>query len=134
VGAGHLARRGSQRAGRIGSPFPGRRLRLAHGIRRAPADRGHAGLPHRLGQLVALVGARLSAERDDVGELAGGLEVAERSQARQPQRVEPIARQQRQIGLDPIEQAGLAVVQQLALPDRLDDEGDVGLVAGRARP
>ena len=81
-----------------------------------------------------LLGARLGAQRDDVGQLADGLDVAQLRQPREAQRVEPVARQQREIGLDRPEQARRAVVQQLALADGLDHEGDVGLAAARARP
>ena len=120
------------RRARIAGPRRG--LGGVDGVRRAPADRGHARLPDGVGQLRAALGVRLGAQRDDVGQLADGLDVAQLRQPREAQRVEPIARQQREIGLDRPEEARGAVVQQLALADGLDHEGDVGLAPARARP
>ena len=77
---------------------------------------------------------RLGAQRDDVGQLQDSLDVPQARQPREAQGIEPIARQQGEIGLDRPEEARGAVVQQLALVDGLDHEGDVRLAPVRARP
>ena len=103
---GDLARCRLEGAARRQDRRPARRpSRRRQRVRRAPADRGHAGLPDGVGQLRALLGARLGAQRDDVGQLADRLDVAQLRQPREAQRVEPVARQQREIGLDRAEQA-----------------------------
>ena len=75
---------------------------------------------------------RLGGERDHVGQLGDRVKVAELGQAGQPERVQTVARQQRQIRvLGPHDAAG-GVVQQVALVDRLDEQRVVVLVAFRA--
>ena len=74
---------------------------------------------------------RLGAERDDVGELGDRLEVAEGGEAREPEGVELVAGEQRQVAIVVAQPAPVAVVQEVALADRLDDERDV---VGRDRP
>ena len=85
-------------ARRAAPASPRGRLRASQGVRRAPADRRHARLPDRLGQVGAALGARLGAQRDDVGELRDGVEVAERREPREAERVEPVAGEQREVG------------------------------------
>src|SRR3954462_8679251 len=127
--AASLARGGSERGGRgarararvvLGRPQRGRR---------PPPDRGHARVPHRLGEVVAPLGVPLGAQRDDVGELADRGEVAEGGQAGQaarggaaggarggqPEGVEPVARQEGEVAVVGPDEAGLAVVQEVAL-------------------
>ncbi len=122
-----------QRAGRARIARAGRGLGRPQRIGGAPADRGHARLPDGVGELRATLGLRLGAQPDDVGELGDRIDVAQRGQAREPQGVEPVAGEQGEVGLDLGEQPRGAVMQQLALADGLDDEGDVGLVARRPR-
>ena len=91
-------------------------------------------MPYRVGELGLVLGPCLRAQRDDVGQLAHRLQVAQRGQPREPERVEAVARQQRQVGLDRVEEARRAVMQQFALADRLDDERDLVLAPRPARP
>jgi len=79
-------------------------------------------------------GVPLGAQRDDVGQLADGVEVAQGGQPGEPEGVEPITGQQRQVAVVGADHPGPAVVQEVALADRLDDERQLVLVAGRARP
>ena len=78
----------------------GRALCGLQRVCRAPADRCDPRLPHGLGHLGAPLDAGLGAERDHVGQLADRLDVAQRGEPLEAQRVEPIARQQREVGLD----------------------------------
>ncbi len=64
---------------------------------RAPADRGRAGLPHGVGQLRVARGVGLGDQRDHVGQLRDRVEVAQRRQAREPERVQLVSEQQRQV-------------------------------------
>ena len=97
-------------------------------------DRGGAGGPHRGGPLGVALGVRLGGERDDVGQLGDGVEVAELGQAGEPERVEAVAGEQREVRV--VRAAStrpVAVVLQVALDDRLDEQLVVVLVAGGAR-
>ena len=73
---------------------------------------------------------------DDVGEDGDRLEVAERGQPREPERVQPVAGQQREVGvLGHARTRPVAVVLQVALADRLDERARTRRRAhGRARP
>src|SRR3954452_15317508 len=126
------ARRRAQGLRRARFALAGGRLRGAQSAIGAPADRGCAGVPDRLGELRAALGMRLRAERDDVGELGDGLEVAERRQPREPERVEVVAGEQDEVGIVVAQEAPGAVVQEIAFTDRLYDERDVVGVTGRA--
>ena len=68
----------------------------------------------------------LGAEADQVGQLADGGGVAERGEALDAERVEVVAGEQGEVGVVPGEQARLAVVEEVALADRLDDERVLG--------
>ena len=103
-------------------------------LARAPADGARAGAPHGLGELGCARALRERAERDHVGELGHRERVAQRDQPREPDRVQPIARQQPQIVLWHLHHARRAVVQQVALVDRLDQQLVLRSPAGRARP
>ena len=63
-----------------------------------PADRAGARAPERLAALALAAADQQRAQRDHVGELAHGLEVAERDEPLEPERVEAVAGQQREIG------------------------------------
>ena len=95
---------------------------------RTIAHHPHARLPHRGRALRVAFGVRLGGERDHVGEFADRLEVAELGQAGQPERVQPVAGQQREVRvLGPHDATG-GVVEQVALVDRLDQQRVVLLV------
>ena len=74
----------------------------------------------RRGRLRA--GVRLRAERDHVRQLAHRLQVAERRQPREAERIEVVARKQPQAGVGRIEQPSGAVVDEIALQDALDQQ------------
>ena len=80
---------------------------------------------------------KLRRERDQVGQLADRLQVAERGQPLEAERVEVIARQQGQIGVGAHHDARLPVVEQVALANRLDQQAyspGAPPRAGRPRP
>src|SRR3954452_7649892 len=131
--AAKSARRRAQGLGRAGIAVASGRLR---GLQRpvgAPADRGRARLPDGFGEVGAALGMGLCAQRDDVGELCHRLEVAERGEAREAERVEVVAGEQDEVGIVVAEEAPGAVVEKVALTYRLYDERDVVGVTGRAR-
>ena len=101
---------------------------------RTVADDPHARLPDRGRAVGIALGVRLGGERDHVGELADRLEVAQLGQPREPERVQAIAREQRQIGVVGPDDAAGRVVQEIALADRLDEQRVGRLVAGGAAP
>ena len=76
------------------------------------------------GPIVSLLraGVELGGEADQVAELADRLEVALGRQPLEPERVQVVAGQELQVGLGALEQPGLAVVQEVALADRLEEE------------
>ena len=64
----------------------------------------------------------LRAEADQIGELADRVGVGEGREAFDPERVEVVAGEQGEVGVVAGDEARLAVVQEVALADRLDDE------------
>ena len=64
---------------------------------RTPSELGATGRPDGIGERRVTGGLRLCGERDEVGEGAHGVEVAGRREALEPQRVEAVARQQREV-------------------------------------
>ena len=88
------------------------RLGLGVGVGRAPSDRDGPRLPDRPRELAIGAGVRLRGERDHVGELGHGVEVAERGQPRQPERVQLVAQQQRQVDVLASDDQRLAVVER----------------------
>jgi hypothetical protein len=60
---------------------------------------------------------------DQIAEDGDGAVVAERGEAVEAERVEVVAGEQGEVGVVAGEQARLAVVEQVALVDRLDDQG-----------
>ncbi len=66
---------------------------------------------------------RRAQRADQVGEDRDGVGVAERGEAVEAEGVEVVAGEQGEVGVVAGEQAGLAVVEEVALADRLDDEG-----------
>ena len=68
----------------------------------------------------------LGAEADQVGELVDRGGVAEGGEAFDAERVEVVAGEQGEVGVVAGEQPRLAVVEEVALADRLDDEGVLG--------
>src|SRR3954452_2779763 len=90
-----------------------------------PRTRGHrrgAGLPHGVGAGGVALGVRLRTERDDVSEFGHRVEGAERGQPLQAEGVQPVARQQREVRLVRAHDATRAVVLEVSLADRLDDQ------------
>jgi hypothetical protein len=75
----------------------------------------------------------LRTQGDHVGQLAHRVEQPEVREAGEAERVEPVAREQGEVRVVRREHARLAVMQQVALAHRLDDEGDVVAVAGGTR-
>ena len=61
--------------------------------------RPRARLPDGVGARRVALGVRLRAQRDHVGELGHGVEVAERGEPLEAERVQPIAGQQREVGV-----------------------------------
>ena len=87
------------------------------------SSHGHGpGAPGFLGPGGIALGVRLGGARDHVGEHGDGLEVAERGEPRQPERVQAVAGEQRQVRIVRAHDAPLAVVLQVALADRLDQQ------------
>jgi hypothetical protein len=76
------------------------------------------------------VGSELGAERDQGGEIGDRLDRARLGDADEPVRVEVVAEQQRRVLVDRREQARPAVVEQVALVDRLEPQR-VALLAER---
>src|SRR6185436_2413745 len=128
--ARHQARRRPEGRGRFGGAGARGRLRGLERVVRAPADRRRARLPRRLGEVRPALGVALGAERDDVGKLADGGQVAERREAREAERVEVVAGEEDEVAVVVAQEAPARVVQEVALADRLDDERDV-LAAAR---
>src|SRR3954471_7664628 len=131
--AGNPARRRPQALGGAGIARPGRRLRGLQVAVGAPADGRRAGHPDRLGELRPALRVGLRAERDDVGELGDRVEVAQRGEPREAERVEVVAGEQHQVAVVLAQQAPGGVVQEIALADRLDDERDLLLPPHGAR-
>ncbi len=80
----------------------------------------------------------LRREADQVRELADGLEISERRQPLEPQRVEVVAGEQRQVGVRSNDDSPTRVVQQVALAHGLEHErvfarGAGGALAGRGQ-
>ena len=97
-------------------------LRVGVGRARPPADRPRAGVPQRLGELgVAAAWACAHSEITSASS-AHRREVAERGEPREAERVEAVAGQQREVGVGARSSRGVAVVQQVALVDRLDEQ------------
>ena len=106
---------GSQRGARRGqSTCFGPVVRLAG----SPPDRHRAGLPDRARRVGGTVG--LGRRRDSIGRLGYRLEVSELGKAREPQGVELIAQQQRQVGVVGANDQRFVVVQPVALEDHLE--------------
>ena len=91
------------------------------------------GVPRRVGGLGAPLSVRSRTQRDEVGQRGDRVEVAERGQALEAERVEPVAGQEGQIGVLAGQHARVAEVQELALADRLEQETDLLARAGRQR-
>ena len=87
-------RQSSARAGALRRP---RGQRPDRGREASPPSRSDAARAQRRRRIALGVG--LGAERDDVGELGHGVEVAERGQPLEPERVQPVAGQQREVGV-----------------------------------
>ena len=68
--------------------------------RRTGRDRRGARVPDGLGALRVALGVGLRAERDHVGELGHRVEVAERGEPLEAERVQAIAGEQREVGVD----------------------------------
>ena len=82
-----------------GEPARHELLGAAMGLARPPADGARAGGPDGIGQLRLAGALRKRAERDRVGQLGHGRDVAKRDQAGEAERVQPVARQQAEIDL-----------------------------------
>ena len=67
--------------------------------------------------------AQVGAERNQLGEVADRLHAADLFDPHEAVRVQVVAEQERRVRILGREQAGLSVVQKVALVDRLDSEG-----------
>ncbi len=108
--------------GRLGSPA--RAAAFARSCAGAAPPPTATALASHSGASVSLLSARvkLGREADQVAELADRLEVALRGQPLEAERVEVVAGQQQQVGVGAVEQPRLAVVEQVALADRLEEQ------------
>ena len=100
----------------------------------AIVDASHSASPAADGPGLGAVGVELRAERDQVRELADGRKVAQPGELLEADRVEVVAGQQPQIGVGAHDHARLAVVEEIALANRLDHERVSGGLVGRGRP
>lgn len=83
--------------------------------------------PEALGSLGIAFRVGAGSGRDEVGEHDHGLDVAALGDAAEAEGVERVAREQAQVGVHAGEGARLAVVEQVALVDRLDREQAIGI-------
>ena len=90
-------------------------------VERAPAEQRRGRGP-RLGLAGPALGARLGAERDELGEVVHRLDAAGRRDPDEPVGVEVVAEQERRVGVGRREEPRPAVVEQVALVDRLHPE------------
>ena len=90
-------------------------------------------MPRRGGPLHVSLGVGLRGQGNDVGELGHRLQVADLRQPRQSHGVQAVAREERQVGVLGPQHAPRAVVLEVALDDRLDEQRVVGLAPVRAR-
>src|SRR5579871_5957956 len=111
----------------------GERLRAPIWLAGAPADRACAGRPRRRRERLAARSVSQCGQRDHVRQLGHRLQVAERDKPREAERVELIAREQPEIGFRWVQQARSAVVQQIALVDRLQQQLVLRRPRARAR-
>ncbi len=103
-----------QRSRIVVEPQRGARL-----VEFAAAERGRAGRPE--GSVAGdAFGPQIGAERDQLGEVVDGLDGPDLLNAYEPMRIEVVAEQQRGVTVLGGEQARAAVVQEVALVDRLD--------------
>jgi len=84
-------------------------------------------------QVITNSGLRLGEQRDRVAELADGVQIAERGQAGEAQRVQLVPEQQRQVRITGADHTRLAVVEQRPFPDHLEQELVLGLVPASPR-
>src|SRR4051795_700656 len=117
--AGETARRRAQRFGGLRGALAGGFLRVPDAPVGAPADGGRAGLPRRLGELGAALRMGPRAQRDHIGQLRDGLEVAEGGKALKPDRVEVVAGEQEEVRVVVVQEPAHRVVEEVALADRL---------------
>ena len=103
------------------------------GGRSAPSHRDGASVPYRLGQVLVGHGLGGGGQRDHVGQLGHRLEVAQLGELGQADRVELVAGQEREVGIVGHDHPALAVVEQVALADGLDEQRVAGGIARRAR-
>ena len=89
---------------------------------RTAGDRRRPGVPYGVGARGVTLGVRLRAQRDHVGQLGHRVEVAERGEPLEAERVEPIPGQQREVRIVGPDDAPGRVVLQVALADRLDEQ------------
>src|SRR4051812_22229434 len=89
---------------------------------RTARHRDGAGLPYGVRARRLALRVRLRTEGDDVGQLDHRVEVAEGREALQPERVEAVPGQQRQVGILRARDAARGVVLEVALADGLDDQ------------
>src|SRR3954451_1115459 len=100
------------------------------------AYRSGAGGPSGVGSARIALGMCRGGCGDQIGEPGDRVEVAERGQALEPERVQAVAGEQREIGIVGPDDPALAVVLQVALADRLDDQRQPragGVAVGRGR-
>ena len=100
------------------------------GARVLAAAERRGGRRPRLAVAGPAVGAELRADRDQRGQIGDGLDRSRVGDADEAVRVEVVAEQQRRVRVDRREQPRPAVVEQVALVDRLEPER-VALLAER---
>ena len=95
---------------------------------RTARDGRRSGFPDRVRAGRIALGVGLRAQRDHVRQFGHGLEVAERRQALEAERVQAVAGEQREVRIVGSDDAPGGVVLEVALADRLDEQR-VGVAA-----
>ncbi len=114
-------RRPTREAPRAALASPRSRERSARRVETARAQQRRGRRPGGT-VAVAPVGARLRAQRDQLGEIGDGRDVAGLGDADEPVRVQVVAEQERGVAVRRREEPRAAVVDEVALVDRLQPE------------
>src|SRR5947208_16697923 len=77
--------------------------------------------------LATVLGPELRAERDQLAHVRNGLDRARGGEADEPLRVQVVAQQENRVPVARGEETGAAVVDEIALVDRLDGHAEAGL-------